>query len=199
MAPGAGGNTGGDDGTDTENGWDNEASSTLWGWLTSIFGGLEAIWEAVTDLPQLIADKLSGFFNDVKDAVTGLGDTILEGIKGIFIPDVDAIEDSFNGFLKTLNTKFNFDTDFFEELGTGEAPVQDVTIDYKIPGIDKNFTLKVFDTKFLIDGVEYFRPFIRGFIVLMMALYNIRMWLSFIRQDAGVATGKAIHMSTRQE
>lgn len=86
--------------------------------------------------------------------------------------------------------KFGFDTEFFEALFDGEMSVQDVYTDYEISGVG-TFTLKVLDTKFFVEGVTYFRPFIRGFLVLLMALYNIHHVLSFIRQDAGVVAGKA--------
>lgn len=97
-----------------------------------------------------------------------------------------------DGFLKTLKTKFNFDTEFFETLGTGEEPVKDIYVDYNIPYVGA-FNLKVFEAKYFVDGVEFFRPFIRGFLVLLMALYNVRQVLAFIRQDAGVVTGKVAH------
>lgn len=93
--------------------------------------------------------------------------------------------------------KFNFDTAFFENLFHGESVVQDVYADYDIYGVG-SFHLKMFDAKFLVDGVEYFRPFIRGFLVLLMALYNIKQILGFIRQDAGVVTGKAVSMADKE-
>lgn len=121
---------------------------------------------------------------------------ILNGIKDIFIPDVDALENEFNAFLRELKLQFNFDTDFFENIATDGTPVQDVEGDYSISGVG-TFKLKFFDTKYLYDGVEFFRPFIRGFIVLLLAFYNIKMLLGFIRQDAGVVTGKAVDMEMK--
>lgn len=136
-----------------------------------MLGGLKSIWETLTNLPQLIVD----------------------GIKDIFIPDVEYIQSSFNSFIAELKMKFGFDTDFFDGLFDSERPVTDIFVDYTIPSVG-DFRLKVFDTKYLYDGVSYFRPFIRGFIVLLMGLYNVRMALSFIRQDAGVVAGKAVSM-----
>lgn len=86
--------------------------------------------------------------------------------------------------------KFSFNTDFFDTLFDAERPVTDIYGDYAVSGVG-SFKLKMLDTKYLYDGVTYFRPFIRGFIVLLMAIYNVRMVLSFIRQDAGVAVGKS--------
>lgn len=85
--------------------------------------------------------------------------------------------------------KFSFDTEFFDTLFDDERPVTDIFADYNIVGVG-SFNFKFLDTQFLYDGVTYFRPFIRGFIVLLLAFYNVRMVLSFIRQDAGVVAGK---------
>lgn len=97
-----------------------------------------------------------------------------------------------------MKLKFNFDTDFFESLFDEEEPVTDIEGDYHISGVG-NMKLKFFDTKFLVDGVNYFRPFIRGFLILLLALYNIKQVLSFIRQDAGIVTGKAVDMGGKKQ
>lgn len=162
-----------------------------------MLGGLKSVWEAITNLPQLIADKLSQFFTDIKEAIQGLPTLILNGIRDIFIPDTEYIENAFNSFLQELKMKFSFDTEFFENvLSTDGHPVTDVNQDYEIPGVG-TLNLKFFDTKYLVDGVTYFRPFIRGFLVLLMAFYNIKMIIGFFRQDAGIVTGKAVDMEMR--
>lgn len=107
------------------------------------------------------------------------------------MPNEEYMEEALQTFQEELKRKFNFDTEFFESLFDTGSPVEDVKGDYNIPGVGK-LNLTFFDTSFFVDGVNYFRPFIRGFLVLMMALYNIKQVLGFIRQDAGVVTGKAI-------
>lgn len=92
-----------------------------------------------------------------------------------------------------MGMKFSFDTEFFKNLFTDGQPVTDIEGDYYISGVG-NFHLTFFDTKYFVQGVEYFRPFIRGFLVLLMALYNIKMVLGFVRQDAGVVTGKGVYV-----
>ena len=154
------------------------------------------IAEGIKNLPSLIWNYLKDGFNDVKNAVLGLPTKILDGIKSIFIPDTAYIENAMTAFLRELEMKFNFDTDFFKGLFTGEQPVKDVNTDYYLPGVG-TLNLKIFDTKYLIDGVTFFRPFIRGFLVLLMALYNIKQVLGFIRQDAGIVTGKAVDIEMK--
>lgn len=94
--------------------------------------------------------------------------------------------------------KFSFDTDFFESLFQGESAVEDTTVDYAIPGVG-SFNLKVFDSKYFVQGITYFRPFIRGFIVLLLALYNIKQLIGFFGYDAGVVTGRNDHIKSARE
>lgn len=62
-------------------------------------------------------------------------------------------------------------------------------MDYDIPYVGE-FKLKVFDAKFFVDGVEFFRPFIRGFLVLLMFLYHVRQLIGFFGYDSGVVAGR---------
>lgn len=216
MAGGGTGDTGGDADNGSDSGWSSENSGTLWGWLSGIVDGLETVWKAVTNLPQLISDKLGsfftqvkdavlslperlkGFFTEVKDAVLSLPLAILDGIRAIFIPDSGYIEDSFDSFLSEMKMKFNLDTSAFENLFQGEEPVSDVYVDYGISGVG-NFNLKVFDTSFLAQGISYFRPIIRGFLVLMMLLYHVKQLIGFFGYDSGVVGGRSDHIRSAKE
>lgn len=115
---------------------------------------------------------------------------ILDGIKSIFVPDAEYINTAFNSFTDEMALKFSFDTDFFESLFQAETPVEDITTDYNIPGVG-NFNIKVFDTNFFVEGVKYFRPFIRGFLVLLMLLYHIKQLIGFFGYNAGVVAGRS--------
>ena len=145
----------------------------MWGWLDSIASGLKTLWETLTNLPEVI----------------------LEGIKGIFVPDEEYIQTAFDSFLDELKMKFSFDTGFFETLMDSEQPVSDIYADYNISGVG-SFKLKLLDTKFLVDGVTYFRPFIRGFLVLMMFLFHVKQLIGFFGYDAGVVTGRNEHIKS---
>lgn len=190
MGEGGTGDTGGTTEPDDNTGWQPDDSNTLWGWLTNIVGGLGAVIENIAKIPQSIIDGLKGFFENVVNAIKELPTTIINGIKGIFIPDTDYIDNAFNSFIDEMKMKFNFDTEFFESLFQSEKPVEDVYLDYSIPGVG-DFKLKVLDTKFLVDGVTYFRPFIRGFLVLLMFLYHVRQLIGFFGYDAGVVAGRS--------
>ena len=159
-----------------------------------MFDWFESLFKSITSLPQEIGNTLKVYFIDLTDVITDIPEFVLNGIKSIFIPDAAAIQDRFNEFLDDLKFKFNFDTEFFQNVVVDGRPVDDVEEDYYISGVG-TLKLKFFDTSYFVQGVEYFRPFIRGFIVLLMMFYHVKQILSFIRQDAGVITGKAVEYS----
>lgn len=127
--------------------------------------------------------------DSIGQAIVDLPETIGTILKAIFIPDTDYIDTAFKDFLNEMKLRFNFDTSFFENLFTSESPVTDQYADYNIPGVG-NFKLKMLDVTYLIDGISYFRPFIRGFLVFLMALYHIRQLVGFFGYDAGVVAGR---------
>lgn len=105
-------------------------------------------------------------------------------MKEIFVPDVEQIKNDFNTMLTTTKAKIGISEDTFNAF-TGdwnEKPVEDVSSDYYILGVG-NLKLKFLDVSYLVQGVDYFRPFIRGLLVFLLLLYNYRMFLSFIGQD----------------
>lgn len=100
------------------------------------------------------------------------------------------IKEHVNGFFTELKMKFGFDTEVFKAFASGEQPVTDISTDYSLHGVG-SFKLKLFDTKFLIDGVSYFRPLIRGFLVFLMFLYNVKQIIGFFGYNAGVVAGRS--------
>ena len=190
MGDGGQGNTGGDTTVQPDSGWKPDDSDTLWGWLSNLVGGIGALVQDLANIPSKIANALKGFFDGVIAAITSLPNLIIDGIKGIFVPDANYIETAFDSFIDELKFKFNIDTDFFESLFQSEKPVEDVYIDYSIPYVG-DFHLKVFDAKFLVDGVEFFRPFIRGFLVLLMFFFHGKQLIGFFGYDAGVVSGRS--------
>ena len=205
MGDGGEGDTGGDTEDDGILGWLGNLIDSLRDWFTSLIGGIGSLAEKVGSIPSLIWDVFKDAFGNVTDflgwiwdSIVELPSTIIEGLKEIFVPDTDDISSQFNALLDTLKMKFNFNTDFFTSIYDTEMPVTDVNGDYYIKGVG-NLRLKFFDAKYVYDGVTYFRPFIRGFIVLLLAFYNVRMVLSFIRQDAGMLVGKSSSTSPKED
>lgn len=110
---------------------------------------------------------------------------ILNGIKEVFIPNTENINNMFDVAMESIRSKFGFQEFNLNALTDTSSTPQNITHGYRLyyGGMNK-YTF--FDTKYLIMGVEYFRPFIRGFIVLLLIFYNVKNFLSFIGHDIGV-------------
>lgn len=188
---------------DDNSGWSDSDSDTLWGWLSGIISGLENIWEKITNIPSVITDWFATVYNTLFDKLRELGEnikslptTVLNGLKEIFIPDTADIEETFMKGVDAISAKFGFPEFDLDALADSSVQPDDVTSDYDIPGVG-TMNLKFFDASFLVQGVEYFRPFIRGFIVLLLVFYNWRQFLSFIGHDIGAVAGLAGGSSKR--
>lgn len=120
-----------------------------------------------------------------------------DAITDILVPDVAYIENAFNEFIDELKIKFGIDTEVFENLFTDEEAVTDVEGDYSISGVG-TFNLTFLDTSFFVQGVDYFRPFVRGFLVLMILLYHIKQIVSFFGYDSGVVAGRSEHIASEK-
>lgn len=183
-------------------GWSDESSSTLWGWLSSIADGLKTVWQSVTNLPSLIWSAFKDAFDTVTDwlydivvAIFELPGKVLEGIKEIFIPDTEEIESMFDEASNSIRSKFGFQEFNLDSLANNSSQPTDIEGNYSINGLG-TMKLTFFDTTYLIKGVEYFRPFIRGFIVLLLVLFNTRMFLVFIGQDVGGSGSSSTELAT---
>lgn len=140
------------------------AFSTLWEWLTSIV-----------------------------DAILGLPSLIIDGIKFIFIPDFEQIKEDFQYMVDSIAQSFGIPLNGLEEFKNGwsDTALSNVEKDYNISGVG-TLKLKFFDASYLLQGIEYFKPLIRGFIVFLLLLYNYHQILSFIGQDPRImANAKA--------
>lgn len=135
--------------------------------MPGIADKLASIWESIVSLPGLIVDG------------------IIDGLKFIFIPDTDVLLEKFNNCVKEIKIKVGLsDFSAFYNLFDAERPVEDIKENYKIPGVG-TFNFTFLDTSFLKDGVAYFRPFIRGFIILLCFFFNIRQLVGFFGYSSG--------------
>lgn len=164
---------------------------------SSLLSGIGEFFSGLYDFLSGIFATLWSWLTSIYNAIVSIPGLILDGLEAIFVPDYEEINNEFTDFTSDMEDKFGFETDFFNQVLTGEAPVTDIEGDYNIPGVG-NMNLTFFDSSFFVKGVEFFRPFIRGFLVLLLAFFNIKMILGFIRQDAGVATGKVVDMKTKE-
>ena len=77
-----------------------------------------------------------------------------------------------------------------DNLFDKSAKPTDVTADYTIHGVG-TMTLPFANYKFLADGVNFFRPYIRGLLVLLLFLFNVRQLMSLF----GLSTGEIVGYS----
>ena len=127
-------------------------------------------------------------FSNIAEGIAQIPIKVKEFLVDVFVPDAADIESELTTFLNELKRQFQFNTDQFVALFTNETSIADKDAAYTLHGVG-TFNLKFLDTSFLIQGINYFRPFIRGFLVLLMLIYHVRMIMGFIRQDAGAVAG----------
>lgn len=96
----------------------------------------------------------------------------------------------------SIAEKFDFVAFDMSQLFQMEAPVEDIETEYELYGVG-TITGKIFNTSYLIQGVNYFRPYIRGFLMLLIILYNIRQAMSMFGLDSGEVAGLAGHMEVK--
>lgn len=108
---------------------------------------------------------------------------IVDGIKSIFVPDTAVIEAQFNETMGGLRERLGIDVFDLDSLFSASSAPDDIEGSYSVGGF--SYTGKFVDFKFLIEAVETLRPFIRGFIVLLLFFYNIRQALGMFGLHSG--------------
>lgn len=109
----------------------------------------------------------------------------------MFIPDVDNLKASFNDLYGDFGKLLNIQYSGIDDLFTDSKQIEDVdgTLSF-IPALS-DVKVKYFDTTYLMQGIAYFRPYIRALIIMLLVFYNMKHGLSFIGQDAGMIAGLA--------
>lgn len=154
----------------------------LWNYIKDIPG---QVWDFVKQIPGQVWSFFESAFSSLGDvvsniwnAVKGFPDAILEGIKRIFIPDSDKIQSSIDRLKEVAKSKFGVETvDLSGIMGVG-TEISNQTGTVEILGY--SFTADFLDVRYLVSAVATFRPYVRGFIVLLIFLYNINQFLHFI-------------------
>ena len=118
---------------------------------------------------------------------TTIKNGIVNGIKELFIPSADYLEIKKSQLEASFTDLMGFDVNevqkMFEADDTAEVIISGENSTIHINGIG-NIQFKTFDNKFLLDGLNRFRPIIRGFTVLMLAFFNLNQLLNIIGQSS---------------
>lgn len=144
----------------------------------------------VHDMYNVISLGLESKLKDIRYYIIHLPTTVVDEIKVVFIPDIKVLEAELKAAVVNITSQFGIHFDTYERLFDTEIAPEDVVEDYNIPGIGI-LKLKFLDTSYLIKGVAFFRPFIRGFLVLLLVFYNWKQALTLFDQNPAIA-GSAI-------
>lgn len=129
-----------------------------------------------------IIDKLSGIAEKIAGLPALIANALLDGIKSIFIPDTDYINTEFDKLKQEIQLAFGISAYDMDLIFNKEIAFSDVTV--TMYGME----CTVVKTDKLKQVILAVRPYIRGFIVLLMVFYNINQFLMLIGQ-APVAIG----------
>lgn len=102
----------------------------------------------------------------------------------IFIPNTEDIDAIWQDTVDTISNKFGFISYDLGDLFSQSSEIEDIQGQYTFYGLG-TLNLTFFDTEFLKQGLAHFRPFIRGFIILLCLFYNIRQALGFFGYSSG--------------
>lgn len=154
----------------------------LWNYIKDIPG---QVWEFVKQIPGQVwvffensFSTLTSVFKNTYDFVKEIPSKILDGIKSIFVPR----EEDVNNSIERLKTSFinTFGIGDFDLSGVMGVSTEISNKSTEITILGYTFNFSFFDVTYIKRAVNDFRPYIRGFILLMLALYNINQFLSFI-------------------
>ncbi len=147
----------------------------------------QLIWNFIKDIPQMVWNFFEGAFSSIGsvvsniwDSVKGIPGSILDGLKWLFVPDGDEIDKSIQTLSNTFKSTFGVDSYDISDIFGTETEIADQQATISVGGYE--FTLTVFNVKYLVRAISTFRPVIRGFIVFLLILYNINQFFALIRQ-----------------
>lgn len=135
-------------------------------------------------MPSSIAENIKEFFHNIVDKLTEVGqfildlpDKFIEGIKGIFIPEDGYIEDKLD-YLSDELGRLGVGTYDMSGIMSNEKALEDITGSYG------GATVTFVDMDVVNTVVTKFRPVIRGFMWLMLVIYNYNQFMGLIGQQA---------------
>lgn len=138
----------------------------LWDWIVTLdlAGALQGILDAVLNFPKLTWDGLTA------------------ALSSLFVPNSDHLQQLTSGLKDQVTDKFGIDFDL-TVLVPHEKEIQGQQATFNFGGYA--FTATVFDPSALVRGIEEFRPYIRGFVAIMLIFFVINQVYSLLG-SAGV-------------
>lgn len=156
----------------------------MWGWLSGIADGIGNIVSGVTSIPGQIVSGIGNFFNtlwewlgNIWDSIKSIPGQFIDGIKSLFIPDGEAIKAKWSEVCDNISGKFGFQVFYdtlnkFDDVASAPSDIE-ATYDgglWKFSGTFVNF-------EYFVQVVNAMRPYIRGFVALLVAFFHARQFL----------------------
>lgn len=175
------------------------ALGTLFDYLYDLISGipsaigelLQSVIDAILFIPTAIIEGIGNMFDyltdvvleEIIDILMAIPTYILNCLKTIFVPDTAAIQKEFDGMITELNGV----------IGINRYDLNNLFVSAVAPSnIDSTYNFGIFtysgtfvDFSFMSDAVEFFRPYIRGFIVLLLFIFNVRQALALFGLSSG--------------
>ncbi len=179
--------------------------TALSGWFNDVIENIKNIPSALADWFNKIIDHIKNIpslLSDLWDTIKGIPDLIISGLKSLILPDKDYFSNKKlqieNSFSRLLGFDVSSVSEFFDSSNVVSTNLEAKEHDYSIHGVG-TVKLKAFDNKFLIEGVNKFKPFIRGFVVLMLVFFHLNNILNLIGQASLTSAAGTLSQSSNSK
>lgn len=144
------------------------------GKLKDVIDFLKSIVDVLGGIAYAIFNVFADTLQNIIDGILSIPKAIFNFIKRIFIPEDGFIEDA-NNKLKIAFSHLLIEYDL-TGLVSGEKAISDITCTLY------GQQVTILKASIIVKGIKAFRHIIRGFIVLMLILFNINQFLALIGQ-----------------
>ena len=119
--------------------------------------------------------SFTDWFNNLGEKIENLPATIINGIKDFIVPDADFISEKV-AYLQETFAGLGVSSYDMSPIFEKEAPLDDLKVDM----YGQELTIVRFDIA--NEAIGFFRKIIRGFITLLLVMYNYDMFMGLIGQ-----------------
>lgn len=159
---------------------DNNNNEETNGLLSSIINSIKDIINNIKNLGTTISNS---FINLSQNIVVGIADFV----KSLFIPNESYLVTKKEQLEKSFSSLMGFNVSsvqtLFDSVNVSESMLVDEEFTINLHGVG-NVKFKAFDNYFLLQGINKFKPILRGFITLMLIFFNMNQLLNVIGQGS---------------
>jgi hypothetical protein len=149
-------------------------------------GTITGIVQSILNFVKSIPDILRSILDFLKSIPT----LIINGIKSIFVPSDGFIEDAIDEIKTSFNEKFGGGNWMVSDAFGAEKAMDNQNVTMNFGGYE--FTFTIIDWSYAKNAIDDFRPYIRGFLALLLCLYSTNQFLGLIGQPTLSTLGSAV-------